>query len=206
MSLKKVLAVALLTAFVGVSVAEATLVSLYSDEDYQYFGAAAAGKRRSQHISPTQSTPNAIGGVGQTSFDSAGLWFTLDAGEAVTGTLSLYAWNTDYTTTIGGASIASTAVNLSGVYDAFVDLSFAAQEADSNDDQYLLSFLVGSVTGADFGLRRSDSNDGGSNNDAYNDSGLKPDREYQVRLNATPEPTTLSLLALGGLALFRKRR
>ena len=35
---------------------------------------------------------------------------------------------------------------------------------------------------------------------------LKTGREYGVIVNAMPEPTSLALLALGGLALLRRRR
>jgi hypothetical protein len=205
--MKRKFVVCFLAVFLcGATAAEATVVGLYSDDDYQYFGPGANGKRRSQHFSPTESTPNALGGPGQTAFNSAAFEVTLDAGEALTGRLELYAWNTDYSTTIGGTPIAWADLNLMGPVTTQQQLFFPPQEADSSDDQYLLSLLVGTVTGTDFGLRRSNSNDGGPNNDAYNDSGIKTDREYQVWLNAVPEPSSLALLLVGGLGLLRRRR
>jgi hypothetical protein len=205
--MKRKFVVCFLAVFLcGAMAAEGAVVGLYSDDDYQYFGPGANGQRRSQHFSPLESTPNALGGPGQTAFDSAAFEVTLDAGEALTGTLELFAWNTDFSTTVGGTPIASGAVNLAGPITTQIQLNFAAQEADSNDDQYLLSLLVGTVTGADFGFRRSNSNDGGSNNDAYNGTGIKTDREYQVWLNAVPEPSSLALLLVGGLGLLRRRR
>jgi len=195
----KVLVLGLAALFVVSAAAEAALVELYSDEDYQFFGPAAAGKRRSQHFSPSESTPNALV---DPLFDSAGFWFETDDISTVSGTLELYVWNTDYSTTIAGVPIASMAVNLGSGHDGYVDLSFSPQPTSG---QYLLSFLVGTVTGEDFGLRRSNSDDGGPNNDAYNDATLKTNREYQVRLNGVPEPATLAMLALGAPLLWRRR-
>jgi hypothetical protein len=190
-----------LAVLLGVAMtAEAALISLYSDDDYQYFGPAANGKRRSQHFSPTQSSPNTLA---DPSFDSAGMWFETDELSTVSGTLELYTWTGDPGSSVGGTPIASSPVNLGTGYDGYIDLLFAPQPASG---QYFISFLVGTVTGQDFGLRRSASDDGGTNNDAFNDTGIKTDREYQVRLNGVPEPATLALIALGVPFLVRRKR
>jgi len=196
----RVRAVTIAVVLCGAMTAQAGFVGLYSEDGFQYFGPGANGQRRSQHFSPTQSTPNTLS---DPQFDSAGFRITTDAGEALTGTLELYVWNTDIATTVAGPILGSVPVNVSGAFDAYIDVPVAPQPASG---QYLLSLLVGTVTGADFGLRNSNSNDGGPNNDAYNATGIKTDREYQVRLNGVPEPVSLALLGLGGVFLLLRRR
>lgn len=201
MSIRKVAVVAMAVLLCGgLAAADTGLVDLYSADDYQYFGSGANGKSRSQHFSPAESTPTTLD---DPQFDSAAFKIALNDGEALAADLMLYSWNTDYTTTIGGAPIASMGVNLSGPFDDWVTLACAPQDASG---QYLLRLAVGTVTGIDFGLFRSNSNDGGANNDAFNDSGIKTDREYQVRLNGVPEPSALGLLLLGSLGMLRRRR
>jgi hypothetical protein len=155
-----------------------TDVQLYSDEDWQYFGPGANGQRRSQRFSPTESTPTSISPTD--TFTQLGFRFALDGGEGLTGWLQLFAWDTDYATTIAGPVLAQAAFNLGGPVDVWLPITASSPQLGSG--QYLLSLLVDTVTGTDFGLRKSTSNDGGPNNDAYNAATLKTDREYQVRI------------------------
>jgi hypothetical protein len=166
--------------------ASAAPTELYSADDFQYFGPGANGKRRSQHFSPTESTPTALGGAD--TFRDASYRIALDSGESLTGTLYLYTWTGDYATTIAGTPLGSVAVSESGPVDTWITVSASSDQAATG--QYLLSLLVGTVTGTDFGLYRSASDDGGTNNDAYNDASLKTDREYQVQLAGGTLPIT----------------
>jgi hypothetical protein len=60
-------------------------------------------------------------------------------------------------------------------------------------DSYLLRCTINTMTyvGSGFGIWKSDSDDGGTGNDAYNDDAVKTDREYQIRL-AVPPSTSVS--------------
>lgn len=157
-----------------------TDVQLYSDEDWQYFGSGANGQRRSQRFSPSESTPTSIDPTD--TFTEVGFRFQLDADEALSGTLQLFAWNTDYATTIAGPVLGQSGFVIGAPWAIDVWVWTVASSPQSGSGQYLLSLLIGTVTGTDFGLRKSTANDGGPNNDAYNAATLRTDREYQVRI------------------------
>jgi len=164
-----------------------TDVQLYSDEDWQYFGSGANGQRRSQRFSPTESTPNSLDPLD--AFTRVGLRIQLDAGEGLVGQVQLFAWDTDYATTIGGPVLASASFNSPGPADIWWQITAPSPQPASG--QYLLSLNITTVTGTDFGLRKSTANDGGPNNDAYNEASLKTDREYQVRIFDAAPPAAV---------------
>ena len=192
--------------------AQASLIQLYSLElnDPQY--SASGSTTRGQHFSPTQATPNPLSGTGnQVFFAAAALGIGVQNTDTLQGTLSLFAWNTDYATSVGGAALGSAPVNLtgpgSGAQTTWLDIVPAAPLAAAS--QYLLHLqITGYVNSGTTGwyLERSSSDDGGTNNDAFNNGSAASSREYGVRLNAIPEPTTLSLLGLAALTLLRRRR
>jgi hypothetical protein len=191
--------------------AQASLIQLYSLDDLQYSG-GGAGTTRGQHFSPTQATPNGLSGTGSESFfDAAALGIGVQDTDTLQGTLYLFTWNTDYSTSIGGTALGSTPVNLagpgSGAQTTWLDVAPAAPLAASG--QYLLHLeITGYSSPGTTGwyLERSSSDDGGPNNQAFNNGSAASSREYGVRVNAIPEPTTLSLLGLAVLPLLRRRR
>ncbi len=188
---------------------EALALELYSAEDYQYAGTGAVGSERSQRFSPSESTPNSVNPLDPTEafFDAAAMKFKMGAaGESAQIDLTLYPWVTDYNTSLAQTPIAQiTDLVLPSGFEDWVELSLTTPQSSSG--QYLISAHIDSMVyvSAGFGVYRSNSGDGGPNNDAYNGSSVKTDREYQVRINPMPEPATLSLLALGGLALRRRK-
>jgi hypothetical protein len=209
MLMRRVIVMGITTLLTMTMIAEATLIELYSADDYQYFGTGAVGADRSQRFSPSQSTPNSLNpGVPATAqFDRAAMKLRMGtAGESANVNLTLYPWVTDYATSLAQTPIAQlTNLVLTYPSDDWVELSFAPRNSSG---QYLLSAHINSMTyvSVGFGVYRSNSNDGGTNNDAYNNSTMQTNREYQVRLNAVPEPVTLCLLAMGGLGMVRRRR
>lgn len=197
-----------MVVLVAAGTASATLVDLYSEDDAVLAGSAANGHTRNQRISPTQSTPNSIGGPGQESFDSVAMHIGYtDPTESGTVRLRLFAWSVDISTTLAGAPIADTGdFAVPAPSDLWLTLSLPAPQPATG--QYLVSLLIVSTSQNPAGLRiyRSNSNDGGTNNDAYHDTTLRTDREFSVRLNAMPEPASLSLLVLGLPLVLRRRR
>jgi hypothetical protein len=161
-------------------------LELYSDEDYQYFGAGAIGKSRSQRFSPTTSTPNSLSP--SNTFTGVGMYVRIGiSGESANVTLRLYEWNTDYSTTIAGPVLAGPDVfDISTTSPQWIEVTPSTPLAASGS--YLLRCTVNGVTyvSSGFGIRRSNGNDGGPGNDAYNDADLKTDREYQIRLTLPP--------------------
>lgn len=163
-------------------------IELYSAEPglYQYFGTGAIGKSRSQHFSPTTSTPNSLSP--SDTFVAAGAYVRMGtSGESANVTLRLYQWNTDYDTTITGPILAGPAdFDITSFTPQWIELTSTTPLAAS--DSYLLRCTVNSMTyvSAGFGIWKSGSDDGGPGNDAYNDNTLKTDREYQIRLTLPP--------------------
>lgn len=181
-----VLSVVLLS--LAASAAWAQRVELYSAEPalYQYFGTGALGKSRSQHFSPTTSTPNSLSP--SDTFVSAGAYVRMGTtGESANVTLRLYEWNTDYDTTIIGPILAGPVdFDITSFTPQWIELTSTTPLAAS--ESYLLRCTVNSMTyvSAGFGIWKSGSDDGGPGNDAYNDNSIKTDREYQVRLTVPP--------------------
>ena len=159
---------------------------LYSGEDYQYFGTGAIGKSRSQRFSPTTSTPNSL--LPSDTFTAVGMYVRMGtSGESANVTLRLYAWNTDYNTTIAGTVLAGPDIfDITTSSPEWIEVTPSA--ALSAGGSYLLRCTVNSMTyvSAGLGIGRSNSDDGGPGNDAYNDADLKTDREYRVRLALPP--------------------
>lgn len=183
--------------------ADATFVKLYDDQDYQIFGTASIGGTRSQHFSPSESTPNSI----SQAFNEAGFWIRLDtATEALNINLKLYPWVTNYATSVAQTPIAQmNNIALSYPFDGWVMLTFPQQPASG---QYLLDLYVNNYVMPDTGwqLRKATADNGGPNNDAFNNGVVNTTREYQVGLTLVPEPASLTVLAIGICAVLRRRR
>lgn len=182
-------------------------VDLYSFDDVQL--SASGSTTRAQHFSPTESTPNAL--LPTDLFDWAALGIVIQGNDTLGGTLSLYTWNTNYATTKLGAALASAPVSLTGPGSGsavhYIPLTPAVPLSASG--QYMIELAVtsyGATGTSGWGLERSNSNDGGTNNDAFNNGSLQTNREYQVRLNVVPEPATLSLLIMGLAVVARRKR
>ena len=178
----------------------------YPGDYYQLFGTASIGKARSQHFCPTLAQ-NPL--LATDTFDRAGFKVRLEtAGEILTFNLKLFAWNTDYATTIAGAPIGQTlnVVKTTPAED-WVYVDCAPQSAAG---QYLLYLYVVNYQNADTGwqLYKRYDNMGGTNNDAFNDATLQTTREYIVDLNVVPvpEPSSFAVLGLGLLPILRKIR
>lgn len=193
----------------GTAAANAGVIELYSAEDFQYSGTGAIGSQRSQQFSPSESTPNSANPLNpaEALFDSVGMKFKMGApGENATITLSVFSWQGNYASTLGSAPLAQQAnINLPSGFENWIDLSLSTPQPTSG--QYLISAHINSMTyiNTGFGVWRSNSNDGGPNNTAYNGSTAQSNREYQVRLNVVPEPASLALFGLGAIALLRRR-
>jgi len=170
------------------SVCSGQTIELYSAETglFQYFGTAAQGKSRSQHFTPTTSTPVSLPGA--SAFYKAGMFLRVGAdGESANVTLTLYRWVTDYDTTILGTPLAGPlAVDVTSTTAQWFDVESAAPLSAA--DSYLLRCTINTMTyvSAGFGIWKSGADDGGTGNDAYNDNTLRTDREYQVRLTLPP--------------------
>lgn len=160
---------------------------LYSTEAIQWSGSGSTN--RSQHFSPSESTPNAL--APGANFDEVAFELNIDGASNVQGNLYLYNWNTDWNTTTAGAPIVSqTGLSFNGPLADWV-LVLQAPSPLSAANQYLLRWEVTSWTpdgggSIGWGLLKSDSDDGGPNNDAYNNSSIGSAREYQVRVDLLP--------------------
>ena len=183
--------------------AGADLLELYSFDDVQY--GAGASKARSQMFSPTESTPD-NGLIAGDLFDQVGMKLDVSDGESITFDLKLFAWNTDYGTTIAGTPIAqSLGVSISNAFYDYITVDCAPQDAGG---VYLIQCYISAFSGENWGFARSSSGDGGTNNEAFNDSGMKTDREYQVQLQTVvvPEPSSMAIFGLGLIGLVRRRK
>jgi len=152
---------------------------LYSDEDFQYSGTGAIGSSRSQRFNPTTATPNPT----SNQFVEAGMYLQMGAaGESANVTIRLFNWVTDFNTTVAGTPIAGPATFDVSTTPVWYKVTSAGPLAANGD--YLLQCSINSMTfvSTGFGVRRSNSNDGGTGNDAYNGSTVQTNREYQVGL------------------------
>lgn len=208
MSIRKTCAVAMGVLLSHAMIAQAVSVDLYSAEDNQL--SASGSTTRAQRFSPTQSTPNSL--LGTDLFDMAAMGIFLQSTDTLGGTLSLYTWNTDYATTKAGAALGSTPVNLAGPGGGGSVVHWLNVTPGGNlaaSGQYMIELAVtsyGNSGTSGWGLVRSNSDDGGPNNVAFNNGSAASAREYQVRLGVVPEPATLALLVFGGVAMLRRRR
>lgn len=174
----------------GAMAAQAELVELYSPEDYKVQGSGSIGKTRSQRFNATMSTPNSVPAGNY--FDKAAMRLNLDPGECWTFRIRLFAWNTNIATTLAGTPIATSAdVTYTGPDTQWLEITFPAQPVAGD---YLLSLYTVSMSQMTigYGIYESNQNDGGPNQDAYSDTGLKTDREWQVRLNVVANPSCVS--------------
>ncbi len=203
----------LVVLLVAAGAADAAMMVLYPDENIQL--SASGSTTRSQHFSPTEAVQPLSGSGSQEFFKSAGFAIGMRDSDNLQGTLSLYAWNTDYSTTVAGSPLGTTSVNLTGpgagqpAQVTWVDVVLSSPVAASG--QYLLDLVVTGYTqnpggSPGWSLQKMDSGNGGPNNDAFNNGSIKTDREYLVRVDAVPEPATMSLLGMAALALCGRLR
>jgi hypothetical protein len=177
----------LLLALVAVQVYGQPL-ELYSAEPglFQYSGTGAVGSSRSQHFTPTTSTPGSLPATAF--FSAAGMYLRVGVDtENANITMSLYQWDTDFDTTILGTPLAGPSTfDVTNTAPEWFEVEAAAPL--SAGDSYLLRCQINSMTyvSSGFGVWKSDSDDGGPGNDAYNGNSARTDREYQVRLTIPP--------------------
>jgi len=192
--------------------AQGALMDLYSFDDYQY--STSGSTKRAQRFTPTTSTPNFM--LSTELFDSAAMGVRLQDNDVLGGAMKLYTWQGSWSSTSGNATalLASAPVSLTGPglgTNAVSWITVLPPAALPATGSYMIELEVTSYTnsasGPGWSLVRSNSNDGGANNDAFNASDtVRTDREYQVRLNVIPEPAAALLLLCGLPALFRRRR
>jgi len=168
--------------------APAQTVELYSAEPglFQYSGPGAVGSSRSQQFTPTTSTPKSLPATASFSYVGMYLRVGLDT-ESTNVTMTLYQWDTDFDPTILGTPLAGPSTfDVTNTAPEWYDIEAAAPL--TADDSYLLLCEINSMNyvSSGFGIWKSDSDDGGPGNDAYNGNSIKTDREYQVRLTIPP--------------------
>jgi len=121
-----------------VASAEAQIIGLYDDDSYQYSGTGT--KTRSQHFSPSEAM-NPL----TNDFDSVMIMVdTSGSGTALTGTMTLYNWVTNYATSVAGTPIGSVAVNVPlGQVGATITLTGFGQL--DYQGQYLMDLVAASA-------------------------------------------------------------
>ncbi len=181
----------------GVVAADAAELLLYNAN--ASYGQSSYPRRRSQHFSATQSTPNSVP-VGYL-FDKAAMRVEVQTGSTWTFALELYSWHTDYATTLVPANLIATTgdVTVSGETRWIeVDLTSNPQDASG---QYLLSLNIKSGDSFPCSILYDPVGDGGTNNDAYTDATLRTDREFQVRLNVYPNPSCVTPFTISAVTM-----
>lgn len=153
---------------------------LYNAVDYQYSGTGAIGGFRSQRFSPTTAV-----NPYSSDFNLVEMNMRMGvAGESSNVTLRLYAWDTDYNTSVAGPVLAGPATfDITSTTGQWFGVSSATDLPAGAS--YLLECRVNSMTYVSSGLGhfRQPDNNGGTNNDAYTaTTGPRTDREYAVRL------------------------
>lgn len=161
---------------------------------YNVTGAAGQSnypRRRSQHFSATQSTPNSV--APGYLFNAAAMQVDVAAGSTWKFILELYRWDTDYATTLVPANLlgATSETTVSGETKwLIVDMSSNPQDVSG---QYLLSLNVTSGDSTPCNILNYDGvGNGGTNNDAFTDATLRTDREFNVRLTVYPNPACVT--------------
>ncbi len=186
----------ILLAFVlllGVAtVASSAPVALYSADDYPLAGTGQNNRCRAQQFNPISSTPD-NGLTGSETFTIAGVNAYVTTGETARLTLSLYLWNTDYNTTVGGTVLAGPTQ-----YDLTTTATWCTVTSGTpltTNATYLLVWSQSNISGpTGYSMWRSNTNDGGTSNDAWSTLAgcvtptVVTDREWQIQIDGGSLP------------------
>ncbi len=182
-------------------------VDLYSGDDYPLAGAAQNGKARAQQFNAIDSTPD-NGLTGSETFTTAAISVALGTvTDTATLRLSLYQWQGTYAATITSATLAGpTTYILNSTTPYWIEVTSSTPL--TTNATYLLRWDQSNINQNPNGYQtyRSNTDDGGPNNEAYHDGTLNSTRDYQIRLGGgsiDPLPPPASAVNRENWSLYR---
>jgi hypothetical protein len=189
--------------------------SLYSADGYLMYGAESVGSTLAQSIMPSLSSPSPLTDT-EGEYNDEAFQILVPQGTHLQIRVGTLPWKDTYAQTMAQAGHGFVGPDFydfdasGGEMQVWVNC-YSEDWGAMMDARTFLYLTVFSCSGtAGWGIQASNSNDGGTYNDAFYNGVQKNDREYQVRIftDAVPEPTALAALAgsLGCLGAFARRR